>query len=228
MPSTVKRIRPTKASCDCAPDTRSKAGFRRNFPATAIVPSAMTALTKAEVSAEARPSPPPARIGVTTNKGTTARSCRSSTPKDDLPKSVESSSLSFRSWRTNAELESASPPPSTTIAAADCPQREATAATARAVKTNWLSPSPKTSLLIDMRVSKLRWIPISNKKNTTPRSARVSVVCTSAIRFFPLGPSSTPLAKNPRIGDIPTSLHRPGIKAEVARRNRVSALVPFI
>ncbi|VEU39765.1 unnamed protein product [Pseudo-nitzschia multistriata] len=168
---------PTKASWFLVLATLSKKGFKKNLPTTAIVPSAMAALTPAAPNASAKPPPPPARIGVTTKSGTTARSCRSNTPKDDLPNLVPIWSLSFRSCRTKAELDRAKPPPKTICAAEESPKQNLQmAATTAPVTRNWHPPSPNTSRFMLMSVLKSRWIPISKRKKTIPISANNSVV----------------------------------------------------
>mmetsp|Transcript_28111 Transcript_28111/g.33290 ORF Transcript_28111/g.33290 Transcript_28111/m.33290 type:complete len:218 (-) Transcript_28111:1837-2490(-) len=72
--STVRSMTPRKASCELELATVLNSGFNITLPAKAIDVRAIAALIKAEPRAEAKPVPPPAKIGVTTNNGTTARS----------------------------------------------------------------------------------------------------------------------------------------------------------
>mmetsp|Transcript_26672 Transcript_26672/g.53169 ORF Transcript_26672/g.53169 Transcript_26672/m.53169 type:complete len:274 (-) Transcript_26672:113-934(-) len=192
--------------------------------------TAMTSLTRADITAAETPSPPPARIGVTTRRGTTMRSWSRSTPKDDLPNFVPIWSPSLRSCSTKAELDRARAPPRTTDAApltlkAWC----ATAYMTAAVAPNCNPPRPKTSRRMATKVLKLRWIPISKRNSTTPRSARSSVLCRSCTRFSPLGPSATPAARKPRMGEAPrTRLQRGALNAVAPRRRRASLRPPTV
>mmetsp|Transcript_29850 Transcript_29850/g.72129 ORF Transcript_29850/g.72129 Transcript_29850/m.72129 type:complete len:312 (-) Transcript_29850:357-1292(-) len=230
IPSTVPRISPTKDSWFCADTTKSKSGSKTNFAQTPSAESAIRNATPAEAKALPIPSPPPANSGVTTNRGTTAKSCIIRTPNEDLPCLVSSCCLSFRSCNTNAELDSAIPPPRTTAAADDSPQSLAMPATEPAVKTTCARPSPNTSFFMLMRVSKSMCNPISNRKNTMPKSARSSVRWMSAIipPLIPFGPSAIPAARKPRMFDMPRRLHIGATRAVVPSNDSVSDLVPLM
>mmetsp|Transcript_12712 Transcript_12712/g.27439 ORF Transcript_12712/g.27439 Transcript_12712/m.27439 type:complete len:385 (-) Transcript_12712:360-1514(-) len=187
---------------------------------------AMAALTTAPPRAPAR-LPLPARMGVATNRGTTARSCSSSTPKEALPNLVASSFLSLINCSTNAELLRLSAPPTTTEAGALSPPRNfATIPNTAAVIVYWLNPSPNTSFFMLFSLSTLSSSPISKRKNTMPNSARVSVVCIPEITPKPFGPRSIPLARKPRMGEVPAILHKGVMSAVANRRKRVSLFGP--
>mmetsp|Transcript_2501 Transcript_2501/g.6023 ORF Transcript_2501/g.6023 Transcript_2501/m.6023 type:complete len:374 (-) Transcript_2501:258-1379(-) len=227
IPRTDAKMAPTNASWLLVLATLSKKGFNKNLPIKAMILKAIAAFNPADPRASRRPPPPPARIGVTTKSGTTARSCRSKTPKEDLPKVVLISSFSLRSCNTKAELDRAKPPPKTICAAVESPKPNLQmAATKAAVIRNWLPPSPNTSRLILISVLKSKWIPISNRKKTIPISANSSVVWISFTRLIPFGPNKSPRNRYPRIGEAPIILERGVLSAVVNNNSIVSALGP--
>mmetsp|Transcript_18380 Transcript_18380/g.38446 ORF Transcript_18380/g.38446 Transcript_18380/m.38446 type:complete len:218 (-) Transcript_18380:391-1044(-) len=70
------------------------------------------------------------------------------------------------------------------------------------VPRNCKVPRPKTSLPNSLNLEVLSSRPISNKKKTTPNSARVLLPATLPTKPKPLGPSSNPAARYPRIGEV--------------------------
>mmetsp|Transcript_29253 Transcript_29253/g.62989 ORF Transcript_29253/g.62989 Transcript_29253/m.62989 type:complete len:450 (-) Transcript_29253:26-1375(-) len=229
MPNTVDRTSPTNASWFCDETTKSNSGSKINFAHTPRADNAMTNATPAFAKAFPMLPPPPAKSGVTTNNGTTAKSCIMSTPNEDFPCRVSNCCLSLRSCNTNAELDSAIPPPRTIIAADDIPQRCAIPATLAVVKSTWASPNPKTSFFMLMRVSKSMCKPISNRKKTIPKSASISVRWRSSMipPLKPLGPNAMPAARKPRMLEMPRRLHNGATRAVVPSSEIVSDLAPL-
>mmetsp|Transcript_56673 Transcript_56673/g.165815 ORF Transcript_56673/g.165815 Transcript_56673/m.165815 type:complete len:203 (+) Transcript_56673:1456-2064(+) len=176
---TVPSVTAKNASGDCALVTNMKMGSRRQRPKKKIMDSARPARPAASPSAPRRLPPPPTSSGATTSSGTTARSWKSSTPKDARPYRVPSCPLSRTSCSTKAEEESASAPPRTTSApGASVGSRNcARQATAKPVTTYCAMPSTKTSNFMERTFSTESSNPISNKKNMMPNSAKCWVMC---------------------------------------------------
>mmetsp|Transcript_40810 Transcript_40810/g.89576 ORF Transcript_40810/g.89576 Transcript_40810/m.89576 type:complete len:280 (-) Transcript_40810:540-1379(-) len=115
---TVSSVIARKAVWSFAEATILKTGCSRKRPATPMRESAVTDLTAARRSAAPSCADGPPSSGVTTSNGTTARSWKSSMPKEARPNRVASSPFSERSWMTKADEERAKAPPRTTAAAA--------------------------------------------------------------------------------------------------------------
>ena len=100
----------------------------------------------------------------------------------------------------------------------------------RIENVNCPNPKPNTSFFIFFNRSTLSSNPISNKKNTIPNSANISVVCKlhPDINDNPLGPSNIPDNKNPNVGDVLYFLHVGGTNAVNNNNNNVSNLMPIV
>mmetsp|Transcript_31950 Transcript_31950/g.71955 ORF Transcript_31950/g.71955 Transcript_31950/m.71955 type:complete len:412 (-) Transcript_31950:496-1731(-) len=218
MPTTVSRISDKKASWDLDLETKKKIRSSTNLPMRPMALRAMTLLIKAARRALPIPASLPARRGIPTSNGTTARSWKSKMPKEARPCLVAISSLSLRICRAKAELERASPAPITTRAAGEIPGKNTSLKMAVTAVHNTIcaAPSPKTSLRIETRRSRESSMPISKRKKTIPNSAMCPSTTVSWISPKPEGPMAQPVARNPRMGLRPKVL-KSGITVAVHR-----------
>lgn len=142
--------------------------------------------------------------GASTSRGTTARSWKSSTPKDARPKRVPSWRLSLNNCRANAEEERARPPPTKM----QPPKRNLgeTKADRLAirppVRKNWAIPSPKTSLRIAITFRTESSKPVSKRKKMIPNSAMRWLTSTWRITSMPAGPRTIPISRKPKMGEV--------------------------
>lgn len=221
---TVNRITAMKASELFALATKRKTGWRKFLPMMKMKVSAAAAFTDAtEMARTTVAAPPdPASSGVRTRTGTTARSWNRRIPKAARPYRVPTSPLSDSNCKTNALEERASPAPRTIAAWVEIPSKVATKDMTAPVMRNCEVPRPKTSAPRDLSFDVESSRPISNKKKTTPNSARFLLVRTSRMRAKPLGPRAMPAARKPRMGEMPKRPARGMIMTVVRRRRRAS------
>ena len=162
-----------------------------------------TALSSASSSSMPRSSSLAASAGISTSKGTTAKSWNSSTPITRLPYSVSSSSRSAISLTTMAVLLMASTPDSAT---APCQEKCQTLGMTQRmprmmsvlsiiVASTCSSPRPNTWRFMVRSLGRLNSSPMTNIRNTTPNSARCwmrSLRCTMPSMC---GPITAPTAR---------------------------------
>ena len=153
------------------------------WPPTSSTPSSSVAFSVAQASELAMSTPSEFSAGISTSKGTTARSWNSSAPITRRPCSLSSSSRSAIIFTTMAVLDIAIAPPSTSEPRHDSSQgrplnenshvnRKCPATDPAIVSSTCAKPSPNTSLRMLLSFGRLNSSPITNIRNTTPNSAR--------------------------------------------------------
>ena len=167
--------------------------------------------------------------------GATARSWNRSTEKVARPVGEASRFCAARTGTTIAVEDSASATPTKAAGAGSAPSAKAIAPSTAAQATTCSEPRPKTRRRNVHRRSQDSSMPIMNRRNTTPNSARCAISWRLPIviqdshgawptkRPRPSGPSSTPAPRKPSTGLILRRRNN-GTTTPAVARKRITSL----
>ncbi len=163
MKSSLRRVATT---AERKRGTRTREAKTRAAAVAAVLPSA--------IAAGPRPPPWPARAGIRSIIGTTARSWKISIPTRNRPCGESISPRSIKRLSAIAVEESAARNPTKTPWATPRPARAMAAAVARSVPATWIDPAPQTNRPSRPRSASDSSRPTVKRSRTTPTSASAS------------------------------------------------------
>ena len=170
----------------------------------------------------------PARMGMTTRKGTTARSWNSRMPRARRPCRDCSSSCSVSCRATMAVDDNASAPPTTSAPSGLMPLHQAMPITIRVVSTTWAPPKPSTARRMERRWGMEISSPIMKSRKMTPASPIRWMASLSGSQPRAWGPATTPTKRYPRIGGSWTRRSRATATTDSASRVMTSTMGSWV